>query len=451
MQENDEIELNIESLSNLGFGIAHKDGMVVFVENSCPEDKVLAKVKKVKKSYANAITKTVIEPSCHRVEPFCSMQKVCGACQLQFIDYDYQLELKKKIVEDAMHSIAGIDIKIENPVKSPEIKEYRYKIQYPVSQKKVSERLLVGYYKPESHEIVNLKHCPIQPAICDKIVDFIRENAIKYGISGYNEKSKTGDLRHIVLRVSKFNGNVLVVLVVNTKDVFPRLKDFTNAIKNQFDKVVGVCVNFNTKPTNVILGETSTCVVGQSYVEEKMFENTFRIGVNTFFQVNPQSAENIFKYIKDYIKENFEKPTILDAYAGIAAIGMSVADCADSVKSVEMSREACENAKSGLRINKIDNLEIINSDTEKYLDTIKRKFDIIITDPPRKGSTQGVLDGFLKTCKKTIIYLSCNPATLARDLKYLVEKGCKVKSIQPFDMFCHTYHIENVAIVEMPE
>lgn len=450
MNENDLVELEIESFSNLGYGIAHKDGLVIFVEGACPKDKVIAKISKVKKDYANAITKEIIEPSANRVQPFCSMQKVCGACQMQFIDYDYQLKLKKQIVQDAISKIGGLDVEIQDVIPSPQTKEYRCKIQYPISQTKVSGRILAGYYKPQTHEVVNIKHCPIQPAICDEIIEFIRNKAFDFGISGYTEKNHAGDLKHVVMRVSKSSGKILVTLVANSKKIFERLEDFAKSIYDEFNEVSGVCVNLNPKKTNVILGDETLLVIGEDFVEEKLLEKTFKIGADTFFQVNPRTAENIFKYIKNHIKDNFEAPIILDAYAGMATIGVCVSDCAKKVVSVELNKQSCEKARECLKINNIDNVEIHNFDTYDYLKHTKRKFDVIITDPPRKGSTKEALDEFLRLAKNEIIYVSCNPATLARDLKYLYEKGCTVKSIQPFDMFPHTYHVENVAVISLP-
>ena len=183
MKNGDIVELNIEKLSNLGYGIAKCEGQVIFVENACPEDVVKAKVTKVTKNWANAEVVEVINPSSHRVEPFCAMSKVCGGCQLQFVDYDYQLVLKKQIVEDAIKSIGGLDIEIKDTIASPSQKEYRHKIQYPIAQTKVSKRILAGYYKQKTHEIVNIKHCPIQPQICDEIIDFIRNKAFEFSIS----------------------------------------------------------------------------------------------------------------------------------------------------------------------------------------------------------------------------------------------------------------------------
>ena len=449
MKINDELVVKIEKFSSLGYGIAKTDGLVIFVENACPGDKVKIKITKLNKSYANAKIIEIIEASIHRIEPFCAMQRVCGACQLQFIDYDYQLELKREIVSDAMKSIGGIDIEIPLPIASPDIKSYRHKIQYPISETKVSKRILAGYYKPQSHEIVNIKHCPIQPEICDKVIDFIRNKALDYGISGYNEKKHSGDLRHVVLRISAMNGDILVTLVVNTTKTFDRLNNFAKAIFEEFDKVAGVCINFNSQKTNVILGKKTECIIGKDYIEEKLIDKIFKIGANTFFQVNPKSAENIFAYVKNYIKTNYKKPTVLDAYAGISTFGICSADVSEKVVTIEENPESCKKAEESLIINKVNNVEIHSGDAAEFFKKEKRKFDVSIIDPPRKGCTKESLDEVLRLTKGEIIYVSCNPATLARDLKYLCEKGCCVKSIQPFDMFCHTYHIENVAIIRI--
>lgn len=449
MQTGDELILKIEDFSNLGYGIARVEGFVIFVENSCPQDVVKIKLTKVTKNYANADVIEIITPSPHRVKPFCAMQKVCGACQLQFIDYDYQLELKRQITEEAMHHIAGLNIEVPLTIASPQIKEYRHKVQYPVAETKVSKRLLAGYYKQKTHEIVNIKHCPIQPAICDKIIEFIRENAPKYCVSGYNEKKHTGDLRHVVLRCSTSTGKVLVTLVVNSTKVFENLKKFANIIYEQIPQVVGVCINFNPQKTNVILGEKSECICGEDFVEEKILDKTFKIGSNTFFQVNPKSAENIFRYVKDYIKNNLQDAVVLDAYAGVTSFGICISDVCKQIVSIEENSESVRLGEKIAKENGITNIEFHSGDAAEFFKNETRKFDAVILDPPRKGCTKESLDEAFRLSKETIIYVSCNPATLARDLKILTEKGCRVECIQPFDMFCHTYHVENVAIIRV--
>lgn len=451
MQVNDVV--TIEKLSNLGYGIAKQDGFVIFVEGTCPKDIVKIRITKKNKNFAHAKVVEIIEPSPYRVKPACPMQKVCGACQLQFIDYDYQLKLKKEIVTDTMHSIFGQEVEIKDVIASPKTTEYRHKIQYPISETRDSKRILAGYYKPATHELVNIKYCPIQPRYCDNIIEFIRTAAQELGIKGYNEKKHSGDLRHVVIRVSAYSSKCLLTLVVNSTKMFDKLNKLANRVFNEFDEIVGVSINYNPKKTNLILGEKTELIVGESYIEEKLCDKIYKIATETFFQVNPFTADTIFRYVKDYISKNFENPLILDAYAGITAFGIALSNISKKVVSVEEVKASVVLADKIIKENNIKNIELHNMDAgmffEKELNSKGRKFDVTVLDPPRKGCTSESLDYALKLTVGKIIYVSCNPATLARDLKHLVSKGCKVEFIQPFDMFPHTYHIENVAIISV--
>ncbi len=448
MKVNEEYVVNIEKITGTGLGLARIEGFVVFVDNACPNDKLKIRITKITKNFANGEIVEIIEPSQFRVQPFCPMYKVCGACQLQNISYDKQLDIKREITQDAIKNIANLDINVGETVASPDVKNYRHKIQYPISQTKVSGRILAGYYKPQTHDIVNIKYCPIQPEICDKIIEFIRERAFDFGIQGYNEKKQSGDLRHVVIRNSALNNKNLVVLVVNATKSFDRLNDFANAIYENFDEVTGVCVNFNSKKTNVILGKKTECICGQDFIEEKILDKTFKIGADTFFQINPKSAENIFRYVKDFLNDKFTSPIVLDAYAGISSFGITVSDVCKKVVTVEEVKASCDLAREVVKLNGIKNVEIHNEDAAVFFKKEKRSFDAVILDPPRKGCTIDSLKEAYRLSNNYIIYISCNPATLARDLKILTDMGCTVESVQPFDMFCHTYHVENVAIIK---
>ena len=445
-------EVKIEKLSNLGLGIAKIGGYVIFVPNSCPEDFLKVKLLKKNKSFANAQIIEVITPSPYRIEPFCKMQKVCGACQLQFIDYTKQLEFKKEIVSDTMHSIYGYDIEVKNVIPSPEIREYRKKIQYPISETKDSKRIIAGYYKQSSHELVNIKYCPIQPKSCDRIIEYIREKAPLYNVSGYDEKTHKGMLRHVVIRASAYNSKSLVILVINSQKTEQAVIEFAKKIYDELPDIAGVAVNYNNKKTNLILGEKTDLIKGYNCIEEKLCEKIFKIGYKTFFQVNPLCADKIFKYVKKYISENFEFPTILDAYAGISTFGICLSDTASKVVTVEEVKDSVELAKNIIQENRIKNVYAHCSDAGKFFEQMVKtgaKFDITVLDPPRKGCSEESLDYALKITKKAIIYVSCNPATLARDLKYLKEHGGEIGFVQPFDMFPHTYHIENVVFINL--
>ena len=445
----------IEKMSNLGYGIAKVDGYVIFVEGACPEDTVKIKVGKKNKTFANAKVTEIIKPSPHRVKPICPMQNVCGACQLQFIDYNYQLKIKKQIVEDAMFSIYGKVVEVRDVIKSSKSIEYRHKIQYPIGQTKDSKRILAGYYKSSTHELVNIKYCPIQPRYCDDIINFIRNSAQEIGINGYDERKHCGDLRHVVIRSSAYSNKNLVVLVVNSTRLFDKIKLLAKRIYNELDNISGVEVNFNHQKTNLIMGKSTELLEGEDFIEEKLCDKIFKVGAQTFFQVNPYTANEIFEYVKNYISNNFEKPMILDAYAGITTFGICLSDIAKKVVSVEEVKESVDLASKILKENGIKNVELHNLDASKFFDkelnTKGRTFDVTVLDPPRKGCSPESLDYALKLTKSKIVYVSCNPATLARDLKYLTEKGCTVDYVQPFDMFPHTYHIENVAIINVKQ
>ena len=260
-------------------------------------------------------------------------------------------------------------------------------------------------------------------------------------------------LRHVIIRSSAKNKDNLVVLVINAENTPERIKDFATKIFDTFDKVVGITVNLNIKKTNLIMTNQTELLIGKDYIQESLCDTTFKIGSNTFFQVNPTSANNIFKYVKNYIKDNFTNPTLLDAYAGISAFGLVLADVCKNVVSVEECSASVNLAKDVKKLNNIKNIELFNEDCSKYLqtksETDNKCFDVTILDPPRKGCSIESLKYSLKLTKSKIIYVSCNPATLARDLKILINKGAKIESIQPFDLFCHTYHIENVAIIDV--
>lgn len=445
-----ELIVEVDKLSNLGYGISRVNGYVIFVENACPGDKLKVRLTKKNKNYATAVITEIIEPSLHRCKPVCPMQKICGSCQIQFIDYDFQLKQKKQIVLD---ELKGIDTEIRDVIASPKITEYRRKIQYPVSETKNSKKILAGYYKPNSHELVNIKYCPIQPASCDKIIEFIRNTAPKFSISGYNESNHSGDLRHVVIRSSEHSEKNLVTLVINSTDVSEKATGFAKKLYESFENISGVCINLNPNKTNLILGKKTKPIVGNDFIEEKLCDKTFMIGAETFFQVNPASANLLFNFVKKYISENLKNAVVLDAYAGITAFGICISDIAKHVVSVEENEASVVLASKIIKNNKIKNIELHNMDAgkffEKELKTKTGAFDVIILDPPRKGCSIESLDYALKLTNNKIIYVSCNPSTLARDLKYLTQNGCKVDYVQPFDMFPHTYHVENVAIISI--
>lgn len=448
---NDVLEVIPEKLVYEGSALAKVDGFPIFIDGGCPGDKLKIRIKKANKSFANAEILEILEPSAHRVKPFCPIHNVCGGCGWQYVDYDFQLEQKRNIVFETIKKITGREIEVKPVLSSPKIREFRSKIQYPVSQTKVSKRLLAGYYKKGSHELVNVKFCPIQPKIIDKITEFIRQTAKELEISGYNEKTHKGELRHIVYRYSVSENECIVIFVVNNTKLNEKFKNLSKKVMNEFAHVKGCLVNYNTEKNNLILAGDTRKIQGENHIIEKIDGKTFKISANSFFQVNIGSAENIFNTVKNIIVENYEKPRLLDAYSGVSSFGIWLADIADEVVSVEEAPSATKDAQENVKLNNITNLKAINKDAKIAFEELieaNEKFDVTVLDPPRKGCSKESLDFAVKLSKKAIIYVSCNPSTLARDLKYLHENGFKTKYIQPVDMFCHSYHIESVAWLE---
>ena len=447
----DVLEVVAQKLVYEGDALAKVDGYPIFIEGGCPEDKLKIKITKANKNYANAVIEEIIEPSQYRVKPFCPIHNVCGGCGWQYIDYNFQLEQKRSIVEETIKKITGEDIEIKPVIASPETKAFRSKVQYPVSQTKVSKRLLAGYYKKGSHELVNIKFCPIQPKIIDKITEFIRQNAQEIGISGYNEKLHKGELRHIVYRMSKSENECIVIFVVNDNKLNDKFKKLAKKVMSEFAHVKGCLINYNTNRSNLIMTNDTRKIQGDNHIIEKIDDKIYKVSANSFFQVNIGSAKNIFEYVKNIIKENYPNSRILDAYSGVSSFGIWLSEIAKEVVSVEEAPSATKDAAENIVLNNIKNLTALNGDAKKIFEELiekGEKFDVTVLDPPRKGCEKESLDFAINLSQKAIIYVSCNPTTLARDLKYLHENGFKTQYIQPVDMFCHSYHIESIAFLK---
>lgn len=447
----DIVELQPEKLVYEGDALAKIDGFPIFIEGACPKDKLKVRITKVNKHFATATTEEIIEGSPYRVKPFCPLHNVCGGCGWQHINYDFQLEQKRNIVYETVRKITGEEIEVKPVIKCSQTREFRTKIQYPVSQTKVSKRIIAGYYKRGSHELVNIKFCPIQPKIIDKITAFIREKAKEAGISGYNEKTCKGDLRHIVYRFSKSENECIVVFVVNGTKLSDKFKILAKNVMNEFAHVKGCLINYNTSRSNLIMTGDTRKIQGENYVLEKMSGKVFKISANSFFQVNIETAEKIFNTVKEIIAKNYPNSRILDAYSGVSSFGIWLSDIAQEVISVEEAPSATRDAAENIVLNNVKNLRALNGDAKKIFEKLiedKEMFDVVLLDPPRKGCEKEALDYAISLSAKAVIYVSCNPSTLARDIKYFHENGFKTKYIQPADMFCHSYHVESVAWLE---
>lgn len=449
MNINEILTLKIEKMLYEGKSLSRYNNMPVFISGGCPEDVVKVKLTKINKNYLNAEIVEIIEESQYRVKPFCPLHNVCGSCDWQYIYYDKQLSEKKNIVYETIKKITKEEFALENTVPSPKIKEYRCKVQYPVSQTRVSKRILTGYYKKNTHEIINIKYCPIQPNIINIINEKIKEKLSRDKICAYNEKKHTGLLRHIVYRISSDEKQLLIIFVINDKKIPDELVKISREISGEYAQIKGICVNFNDKKTNVIMSDKTSVIVGSDYIIEILDNIKYKVHANSFFQINPESAINIFNKLKELITQRIKNPVILDAYSGVSSIGIWLSSIAKKVVSVEECTAASNDARENVKINNITNLEIINGDASKVFNNFIKEninFDVTIIDPPRKGSDENALNTLTQLTKKYLIYVSCNPSTLARDMQILINNGFKAEYIQPFDMFPNTYHVETVVL-----
>lgn len=442
-------EVKIEKLLYEGVGLTHIDNLAVFVENACDEDVLKIEITSINKNFARGKIVEIVEPSKYRNKTsFCAMANVCGGCQWSYIDYEHQLKVKQQIIQETLSKVLPENVEVLPTIKNDKMSNFRHKIQLPISQTKNSKRFLIGYFKPHSHEIVNIKHCEIQPVILDEIIDFIRVQAKELNINAYNEKNHNGLLRHVVFKVSGYNNEILLIFVLNSEKVDKKIIELSQKLKEKYNNIVGICANFNTQKTNVILGKTTQTILGQSFYMEKLGDKIYQISAQSFFQTNPSMAEKILDVIKKDIKTNFEKPVILDAYSGVSTFGIYLSDIALKIICCESEKSSCDDAKNSLQINSIKNIEIINNDATKTFAKFikdKKQFDIAIIDPPRKGSTEAGLKDLVQMTRKTIYYVSCNPQTLARDAKILKALGFEIEFVQGADMFPHSYHIETIA------
>lgn len=447
---NDILNIKIEKLTYGDCALSRygEDNFVIFVKGALPNEELKVKITSLNKKFARAEIIEILKPSPHRIKPFCALYNACGSCQSQICDYDYLIEQKTLILKDIFKNI--IDEKLIYPIiKSPKTLNYRHKIQYCARQTKNSKRILLGYYKNNSHDLTNIKFCPAQPKIINSIAQFIREN---FSLDCYDEKTHKGLLKNVLFRINSSNDEILITFVLNsTQDDFINFENqifkFSKKISAQFKELKGVFVNFNPLKTNNILGKETIKVLGQNCIIETLKDKKYYIGATSFFQINPFAASCLFDIVKNSIQDN---STILDAYGGVGAIGIYCSKKAKKITLIEENENAVLMAEKNFKLNNIENYEILEGDAKKHFINFQKenkKFDYVILDPPRSGCEKEGLLAISKTSDK-IIYVSCNPQTLKRDILELEKENFKPKFIQGVDLFPYTYHIESVVLLE---
>ena len=444
VQKNEELQVTIEDLTHEGAGVAKVDGYTLFIPKALPGEVVNIKVVKTNKGYGFARLLSIKSESKDRTEPPCPIYNQCGGCQIQHLSYEAQLTSKQKQVQDVLERIGGLkDVVVHPTLGMDDPWRYRNKAQVPVGENEGG--LIAGFYQERSHRIIDMDQCLIQHDENDEIITIVKSIAKKYGIRGYDEEKHRGTLRHVVARHGKQTGEIMVVLVTRGKEL-PNKKNIVEEIHNQIPNVKSIVQNINPKRTNVIFGEETNVLWGEEYIHDYIGDIKFAISARSFYQVNPEQTKVLYDKALEYANLTGQE-TVIDAYCGIGTISLFLAKRAKHVYGVEIVPDAIADAKRNAELNGITNVDFAVGEAENvmpwwYAQGIRP--DVIVVDPPRKGCDEKLLETILAMKPKRVVYVSCNPATLARDLKVLDEGGYRTKEVQPVDMFPHTAHVECV-------
>ena len=440
--------VDIVDIGQGGVGIGKFEGFTVFVDGGLVKDKIKVKITKSKKNYAVGDIVEIIEPSPYRVERKCSKElKDCGGCQIQELDYQEQLNIKTNEVKQVISRIGKLEDVVVHPALGMEEPfRYRNKAQFPIQ--KVDGSPVIGFYKKKSHDIIPTDQCIIQHDVNDKIIKIIKTYIRAYKVSVYDEKTHTGVLRHLVTKVGFASKEVMVVLVANGRKL-PYLNELASVLKENIPGFKTLVVNVNREKTNVILGNENRVIYGDGKINDNIGDLVFEISPLSFFQVNPVQTEVLYNKALEYAALG-ENDTVFDIYCGIGTISLFLAQWAKKVYGIEIVEEAIKDAKRNAEINNLDNVEFYVGKAEDVVPKMYKqgkRANVVVVDPPRKGCDEKVLDTIVSMQPDRVVYVSCNPSTLARDLAYLNEKGYKCLEVQPVDMFPHSVHIENVALI----
>ncbi|TXC85748.1 23S rRNA (uracil(1939)-C(5))-methyltransferase RlmD [Metabacillus litoralis] len=453
VMKNEYYDVTFEDLTHEGAGVAKIEGFPIFVENALPDEKAKIKVIGIKKGFAFGKLIEIYEESKNRIEAPCPIYSQCGGCQLQHVSYEGQLDFKRKQVEQVLARIGKLDltkVKVHQTLGMKDPWNYRNKAQVPVGEREGG--LVAGFYQKRSHDIIDMERCLIQQAENDEIVQYVKTICEEYGIRAYNEEKHKGWLRHIMVRYGLVTKELMVVFVTKTAD-FPHKNEILSKITEQFPQIKSVVQNINNKRTNVIFGDDTKVLWGEEYIYDKIGDIKFAISARSFYQVNPEQTNVLYDKALEYAKLTGEE-SVIDAYCGIGTISLFLAQKAKKVFGVEIVPEAIEDAKRNAELNGIENAEFAVGEAEVVIPEWYKQgntADVIVVDPPRKGCDEALLKTILDMKPKRVVYVSCNPGTLARDLQLLEQGGYETVEVQPVDMFPHTTHVECVAQLILKE
>jgi len=446
VEQGKQYNLTINSLGTSGEGVGRIEGFTVFVEGGLPHEELTVKITEVKKSYATGQLVKIVKASPDRVEPACGIYKECGGCQLQHMSYEAQLKAKQQQVKDAMERIGHLkDLPVLPTIGSDEPWNYRNKVAFPVGREK--GKMIIGCFAKGTHRIIDASDCLIQDKLNNEAICAVREVIDKLGIPAYNEDRHTGVMRHVVARTGK-KGQLMVVLVTATKQL-TREKEIIKMLRSRLPQMVSLQQNIQTYRNNVILGRETKLLWGRPTIKAQLGKFNFNVSARSFFQVNTKQAEVLYDTALEFAQLTGNE-TVIDAYCGTGTISLYLAQKARKVYGVEIVSPAIKDAEKNARENNVKNAEFIVGDCTKVMPRLYKQGirpDVIVVDPPRAGCTEVVLKTFANMKPNRIVYVSCNPATLARDLEILDKLGYKAEKVQPVDMFVASSHVESVALI----
>jgi 23S rRNA (uracil1939-C5)-methyltransferase len=457
LEKNKEYILDITSMGYEGEGVGKIEGFTVFVPEALKGEQVKVKIVKVAKSHAFGKLLDILITSESRIKPTCPIYKRCGGCQLQHLSYDAQLKFKEQRVRECIERIGKLkDVLVHPTLGMKKPYRYRNKVQLPVGEK--DGELQVGFYAVRSHEIIDMDACHIQDETADKVVSITRQWMKKNNISAYNEKaaeaknfkdsSDKGIVRHIMVRKGFKTGEVMVVLVTSCLEL-PHKDEFVNMIRENISGIKSIIQSVNSKITNVVLGRENITLWGEDHITDYIGKFKFNISPLSFFQVNPIQTEVLYNKTLEYASLT-GKETVFDAYCGTGTISLFLSEKAKMVYGVEIVTEAIENAKVNALQNSIHNAEFFVGEAEKVIPEMINKgikAEVVVVDPPRKGCEKSLLEALASMNPDRIVYVSCDPGTLARDLAILDQLKYKTLEVQPVDMFPMTSHVETVVLM----
>ena len=450
IKKNDCYEVTIEDMTVAGEGVGKVEGYPFFVKDTVVGDRVKILAIKVKKNYGYGKVLEVLSPSKDRVEPRCSVATSCGGCIFQHISYEKQLELKQNHVKNCLEKIGGlqnIEQLMEPIIGMEEPYFYRNKAQFPIGTNK-NEELVAGFYARRTHSIIHHLECQIQHPVNETILKMVLSFMKKYQVPAYDEVTHTGLVRHVLTRVGFVTQEIMVCLVVNGKKI-PHVEELVKSLCT-IPNMTSIVLCENTEKTNKILGEKIHSIWGQEYIEDYIGDVKYQISALSFFQVNPIQTKVLYETALEYAGLTGEE-TVWDLYCGIGTISLFLAQRAKQVYGVEIVPEAIEDARRNAKINGLENVTFFVGKAEEVLPEQYEQnqiyADVIVVDPPRKGCDEKCLETIVKMQPKKVVYVSCDPATLARDLKYLTREGYEVRKVQAVDQFCHSGHVETVVLM----